>query len=172
MQNKDKKTSASAKKQTDKNAKTTKSTKTDKKQVVTHNQGDVAVKNRSFFKTVVTSVAFWTFLLIVALLLVGANFFGKTYTPDQATSSMQVQQNIRYGSKGKIVLELDKPVAFGEGEVVWTVDGVQAKKGSARQTGSFVLDHSFDSVGTHKVRAEVVGYPNLTCETNVQVCRP
>ncbi|MBQ9716298.1 MAG: hypothetical protein IJV77_07840 [Clostridia bacterium] len=172
MQNKNKKISGSAKKQTDKKTKTTKSANANKKDVVIQTQGDVALQSKSFFKTVVTSVAFWTFLLIVALLLVGANFFGKTYTPDQATSSMQVQQNIRYGSKGKIVLETDKPVAFGEGEVVWTVDGVQAKKGSARQKGSFVLDHSFDSVGTHKVRAEVVGYPNLTCETNVQVHRP
>ena len=173
MQNKDKKEQNSSKSKktntTKSNADKTKNIK-EAKQV---RQSEVATQQRqSFLKTVFSSVAFWTFLLLVFVLVVGFVFWGKGTSPQNAKSAIQSQQEIRYGNEGRLVLELDKKVSFDKGEVVWVVDGVEVKRGSTKQNKSFFLDYSFGSVGNHKVRAEVDGYPNLTCETDVQVKKP
>ncbi|MBR2303149.1 MAG: hypothetical protein IKA42_05045 [Clostridia bacterium] len=126
----------------------------------------------SLIKRVFSSMAFWTFLLVIGFAMIGFGLFGKTAQPAQAKSSLQQTDEIRYGTSGEVALQLDKKVSFDGGEVVWYVDGIEAKRGSATQSKSFVLKHSFDSVGTHKVRAEVAGYPNLTCETDVVVKKP
>ena len=172
MQNKEKKEQNSTK------SKKSQSNKNTSKKVMQSNsqkskeQSDVIVAKPGFLRVVITSVAFWTFLLIVFFVLIGFNIFGRSSNPDEAKSSIQISQEIRYGTSSQIELELDKKVAFEKGDVVWVVDGVEVQRGSSKQNKSFVLKHNFDSVGTHKVRAEVEGYPNLTCETDVQVQKP
>jgi len=186
MQSKDKKTNepeikeVKAKKDTDNQVK--------KQQTKSHNKQKQSVKQAkeqtektteqkmktkpSFIKRIFSSMAFWTFLLVIGFAAIGFGLFGKTAQPAEAKSSLQQTDEIRYGTSGNVTLQLDKKVSFDGGEVVWYVDGIEAKRGSATQSKSFVLKHSFDSVGTHKVRAEVVGYPNLTCETDVIVKKP
>ncbi len=173
MQDKDKKVQNSSKSKkintTKSNADKTKNIK-ETKQVV---QSEVATQQRqSFLKTVFSSVAFWTFLLLVFVLVLGFVFWGKGTSPQNAKSTIQSQQEIRYGNEGRLVLELDKKVAFDKGDVVWVVDGVEVKRGSAKQNKSFFLHYLSGSLGNHKVRAEVDGYPNLTCETDVHVKKP
>ncbi len=190
MQNKDKKTNESAtqkeqtKKDTNNQSKKPKeqtkkqkaSAQPEKEKAKTQNQTpqeqNVSTKKPSFFKRVFSSVAFWSFLLVVGFAMIGFGLFGGTAQPAQAKSTLQQVDEIRYGTSGEITLQLDKKVSFDGGEVVWYVDGIEAKRGSATQNKSFTLKHSFDSVGTHKVRAEVDGYPNLTCETDVVVKKP
>ena len=129
-------------------------------------------KKPSFLKRVFSSVAFWSFLLVVGFAMIGFGLFGGNAQPAQAKSTLKQVDEIRYGTSGEIILQLDKKVSFDGGEVVWYVDGIEARRGSATQSKSFTLKHSFDSVGIHKVRAEVDGYPNLTCETDVVVKKP
>ena len=186
MQNKDKKTNepetkkAKAKKDTDNNVKK-QQTKSQNKQKQTAKQAkeqnekttEQNIKTKpSFIKKVFTSVAFWSILLVVGFAMIGFGLFENTAQPAQAKSTLKQAGEIRYGTSGEITLQLDKKVSFDGGEVVWYVDGIEAKRCSATQGKSFVFKHSFDSVGTHKVRAEVPGYPNLTCETDVVVKKP
>ena len=100
----------------------------------------------SLIKRVFSSMAFWTFLLVIGFAMIGFGLFGKTAQPAQAKSSLQQTDEIRYGTSGEVALQLDKKVSFDGGEVVWYVDGIEAKRGSATQSKSFVLKHSFDRV--------------------------
>ena len=177
MQNKDKKEQNKVKSKQTKKTNSSKQPAKDKKQNLNKSdskvQGDVAVQKRqSFLKTVFTSVAFWTFLLLVFFVVLGFNIFGTKTDPQEASSAIQTTQEIRYGNQGTILLSLDKKVSFEQGEVVWVVDGIEVQRGSVKNNKSFELKHTFDSVGVHKVRAEVDGYPNLTCEADLQVKKP
>ena len=176
MQNKNNKTNESATKKvnTQKNTKIqpAKQKQSKKEQGTKASPQNKPAKKQSLAKRVVSSVALWSFLLVVGFAMIGFGLFGKTENPTHAKSFLKQTEEIRYGTSGELSLKLDRNVAFDRGEVVWYVDGVEAKRGSATQNKSFVLKHSFDSVGNHKIRAEIAGYPNLTCETDVVVKKP
>ena len=172
MQNKEKKEQNSAKSKNNQAGKSQLKKVTKSNNQKNNEQSDVIVAKPGFLRIVITSVSFWTFLVIVFFVLIGFNVFGGKTNPDEAKSSIQTSQEIRYGTESQIKLVLDKNVSFESGEVVWVVDGIEVQRGSLKQSKNFVLNHNFDSVGTHKVRAEVEGHPNLTCETDVQVQKP
>ena len=89
MQNNDKKEQNSTK------SKKRQSNKNTTKKVMQSNsqkpkeQSDVIVAKPGFLRVVITSVAFWTFLLIVFFVLIGFNIFGRSSNPDEAKSSIQ-----------------------------------------------------------------------------------
>jgi len=144
-------------------------TKTKKKPIKNSERANKQEKTKSIF----SRVGFWVALAGIAIVIVAINLLWiEVVSPDQATSSIQLRQEARQGTPSNFNLVFDKNVSFSKGEVVWIVDGVEQKRGSATQKSSFELEHTFDGVGKHVVRGEVEGFANLTVEKEIDVKKP